>query len=126
MFTMSRKLASIAILTGLAALSIQSSYARDTDFAKDHPRRAEVIQREKHQKATNAKDAKNGSLTQAQAHQLNKEDNSIRREERADAAAGGGRITKSEQKQLNQQENAVNAQRSADIQSIKAGLATGK
>ena len=90
MFKTTRKIASIAILTGLSALSIQSTFAQDTTFAKEHPRRAEVIAREKHEKAMTAKEVKNGSLTQAQGKQLNKEDTAIRKEERADAAADGG------------------------------------
>ncbi len=125
MFDTPRKLAAVAVLTGSAILSIQSSYAQESNFAKEHPRRAEVVGREKHEKAKTANEVKNGKLTQAQGHQLNKEDNSIRREERADAAANGGHITKGEQHQLNQQENAVNAQRRADIQSNKAGISTG-
>lgn len=125
MFKVSGKLASAIILTGLTALAIQSAYAQNSSFDKEHPRRAEVIKREKHEKATTNNDVKNGALTKSQGHQLNKEDNAIRHEERADAAADGGHITKSEQRQLNRQENAVNAQRRADIQSNKAGVATG-
>ena len=113
----------------LATVALASLAVAQTTFAgewtKEHPRRAEVVGREKHEKAVNNQDVKNGSLTKAQGHQLNKEDNGIRREERADAAANGGHITKAEQKQLNQQENAVNAQRRADIQSNKAGVSTG-
>jgi len=126
MIKSTRHFASVAILAGFAALSIQSAFAQDNNFAKEHPRRAEVIKREKHEKATTAKEVKNGSLNQAQGKQLNKEDNAIRREERADAAADGGHITKGEQRQLNRQENAVNAQRKADIQSNQAGVSTGK
>jgi len=126
MFKTTRHIASTAILAGLAVLSIQSAFAQDSTFAKEHPRRAEVIAREKHEKAVNAKDVKNGSLTKAQGKQLNKEDTAIRKEERADAAANGGHITKAEQRQLNRQENAVNAQRKADVQSNAAGVTTGK
>ncbi|MFZ6849044.1 hypothetical protein [Undibacterium sp. RuRC25W] len=126
MFKTTRHIASATILAGLAVLSIQSAFAQDATFAKEHPRRAEVVAREKHEKATTAKEVKNGALTKAQGKQLNKEDTAIRKEERADAAADNGHITKAQQRQLNRQENAVNAQRKADIQSNKVGVSTGK
>ena len=107
-------------------MHISSAFAQDSTFAKEHPRRAEVVAREKHEKAVNAKDVKNGSLTKAQGKQLNKEDTAIRKEERADAAANGGHITKAEQRQLNRQENAVNAQRKADIQTNAASVSASK
>lgn len=110
-----------AVAAIASLLAVQTTFAED--WAQKHPRRAEVVGREQHQKAVNNRDVRNGSLTRAQGHQLNKEDNAIRRQERADAAADGGHITKGEQRQLNREENAVNAQRRADIQSNKAGLA---
>jgi hypothetical protein len=88
--------------------------ARAEDFAQKHPRRAEVLKRDKNEKRKNAQAFKNGKITKNQEKQLNGQDNAIHQEEHADAAANGGHITKSEQKSLNQQENQVNQERRAD------------
>jgi hypothetical protein len=80
-------------------------------FANNHPRRYEVLNRD-------------GNLnTQIQADkgnldghygQLNREDQSIRRQEQADARANGGYITSAQQQQLNHEENRVQRQINRD------------
>jgi len=82
------------------------------DFAKKHPRRAEVLGRANNEKAKNANAAANGQITKAQENKLNREDQKIKRQEQRDARANGGTITKAEQNQLNREENGVNKQRS--------------
>jgi hypothetical protein len=101
----------------LAVGIIGSFAARNSvadDFAEKHPRRAQVIKREKKQKNKNNAAAVNGKITDKQAQHLDKEDNKIRRQERADAAKNGGHITQGEQKQLNREENGVTRQRNRD------------
>jgi hypothetical protein len=101
-----RKVALIITLICLA----QTSFA-GSDFAKKHPRRAEVNRRANREEAKNNEAAQEGKITQQQANKLNKEDEAIKAQQRADAAANGGHITKQEQRDLNREENRVNRQR---------------
>ena len=87
-----------------------SSFANEGEWAKDHPRRAEVNHRLDNQNKRIRKEVKEGEMTKAQASKLHKEDHQIRKEERMMASQNGGHITKQEQKTLNQQENAVSKQ----------------
>jgi hypothetical protein len=101
---------SVFIAFGLSCFSVNSGFA-ETNFQKNHPRRAQVNRRANREEGKNNAAAKNGKITQKQANKLNREDNAIKREQRADAAANGGHITKAEQKDLNRQENRVNKRR---------------
>ena len=98
--------AAIAVFAVVLAATSASAFAQ-TQWQKDHPRRAEVNGRLNNQNAKTNREVKNGKLTAAQGQQLHKEDHQIRQEERDMAAQNGGHITKQEQKTLNQQENAV-------------------
>jgi hypothetical protein len=107
------KVSNLAVAAGVAVLIAVTTnvvYAQDTQWQKDHPRRAEVNGRAKNQNQRIKAEEKSGEITKGQAAQLHKEDHQIRKEERADAAKHGGHITKQEQHQLNQQENAVSRQ----------------
>jgi hypothetical protein len=77
------------------------------DFAKKHPRRAEVNKRVQNQRERINQGVKSGQLTQQQARQLRGQENGIKAQERAEVKANGGYLTKDEQKQLNQEENHV-------------------
>ena len=79
----------------------------ESDWAKDHPRRAQVNKRLKNQNKRINEEVKEGEITKAEAAHLHKQDHMIRHEERYMAKQNGGHITKEEQKVLNQQENAV-------------------
>jgi hypothetical protein len=94
-----------AALTGLAS----TSFAQ-TQWDKDHPRRAEVNGRLANQNRRIDQERKSGQINKAQAHQLHREDHAIRQEERTMASTNGGHVTKAEQKSLNQQENQVSSQ----------------
>ncbi len=100
------------ILLVVAAMSFCAlgAQAKDGDFKKDHPRRAEVIHRENKEKAKINNAEKNGKITAGQEKKLDKEENHIRAQERADAKANGGHITKGEQRQLNHEERHVEHQ----------------
>ena len=75
-------------------------------FDKEHPRRGQVNERVKNQRARINQGEKNGTLTKQQGNQLKANDRAIKEQEHADVKANGGHITKGEQKQLNQEENA--------------------
>ena len=111
----SKKAVILAIMaTFIAGGSVGAS--AESQFDKNHPRRAEVNKRLHHENAKAAREVKSGKLTQAQGQQLHQQDHQIRQEERDMASQNGGHITKQEQTTLNQQENAVNQQRRQDIQ----------
>lgn len=74
--------------------------AGETQWQKDHPRRAEVNGRLKNQNKRTNQGVKNGKLTSQQAGQLHHEDRQIRQEERDMASQNGGHITRQEQKTL--------------------------
>ena len=100
------------ILTGAAVLTLglailSESAKAESDFAKRHPRRAEVLRRDRNEIRANNRAAAQGKITKGQAAKLDREDAAIRRQEQADAAANGGHITKAEQRDLNREENRV-------------------
>jgi uncharacterized protein HemX len=92
------------------ALGVTGSAFAQTQWQKDHPRRAEVNKRLGNQNQRINKEVKTGQINKAQAAALHKDDRQIRKEERTMASQNGGHITKQEQKTLNQQENAVSKQ----------------
>jgi hypothetical protein len=83
------------------------SMAQDGNFAKNHPRRAEVNQRLNNQDRRINRDFRNGDMSRRQANHLHQHDHQIRREERRMASRHDGHITKREQNRLNRQENHV-------------------
>jgi len=76
-------------------------------WAKSHPRRAEVNSRLANQDHRINKEVREGEMTRQQAAKLHRQDHAIRKEERAMASTNNGHITKTEQRALNQQENQV-------------------
>ena len=103
-------LSGFAAATSIAALVAGTTgvaFAAETQFQKDHPRRAQVNSRLNNQNQRIQAERKSGQITKGQAAALHKQDRQIRKEERADAAKNGGHITKQEQGQINRQENAV-------------------
>ena len=91
----------------VALAGVASTASAETQWQKDHPRRAEVNARLKNQDRRINKEVKEGEISKTQAAKLHKEDHAIRQEERAMASTDGGHITKTEQRALNQQENQV-------------------
>ena len=86
------------------------AFAGNGDFAKDHPRRAEVNQRLNNQNARINKEVKEGEISKGQAAKLHREDRQMRQEERRMAGKQGGAITKQQQARINKQENQVSRQ----------------
>jgi hypothetical protein len=102
----------IFALMSVLALATVSTNARaeEGQFAKKHPRRAQVLRRDRRLKNQTENAEKSGKITDAQADKLEKEEGAIKNQEQADAAANGGHITKGEQRQLNREENRVHRQ----------------
>jgi len=96
----------LAVVLSVAILT-SGAFAEESQWAKEHPRRAQVNKRLKNQNKRINKEVKEGEISKAQAKNLKKKDQAIRQEERDMAKQNGGHITRSEQKVLNQQENAV-------------------
>ena len=112
MFTIkgSTKVVVLAVISAFVLSMAGSVIAAETQWQKDHPRRAEVNERLANQDQRINKEVKEGEMSKSKAAKLHKEDRQIRREEHAMASQHGGHITKAEQKALNQQENAVSRQ----------------
>ena len=97
---------SIACALSVALLA-SGAFADESQWAKEHPRRAQVNKRLKNQNKRIRREVKEGEISKAEARDLHKQDHAIRKEERAMARQNGGHITRQEQKALNQQENGV-------------------
>jgi hypothetical protein len=100
-------LAVLGMATNAMAQSAPAPSGDQTQWQKDHPRRAEVNGRLANQNARINNEVKEGEISKGQAAKLHKEDHQIRKEERGMAAKDGGHITKADQKKLNKQENHV-------------------
>ncbi len=105
----SRKYGLLALSSLFIAAAAGQAMAQ-TEWQKEHPRRAEVNKRLENQNRRINAEVKEGDMSKAEAGKLKKEDRQIRREERTMASQNGGHITKQEQRTLNQQENAVSRQ----------------
>ncbi len=101
---MKSKLLFSAILVAFLGIA-NISMAQDGNFAKNHPRRAEVNQRLNNQDRRINRDVRNGDISRRQANRLHQRDHQIRREERRMAYRHDGHITKRDQNRLNRQEN---------------------
>ncbi len=102
-----RKQTAAAILSTILLGMTGAAIAQESQWDKDHPRRAEVNGRLANQDARIHDEVKDGQITKGQAAQLHQQDHQIRQEERSMASQNNGHITKTEQKALNQQENGV-------------------
>ncbi len=102
----------LTALTGTA--SAQSATPGQTEWQKNHPRRAEVNARLANQNKRINNDVKNGTMSKAEAAKLHHQDRQVRQEERAMASQNGGHITKQEQGVLNAQENGISRKISAN------------
>ena len=108
--TVARKAFALTALVAVFAGAAGSTFAADTKWEKNHPRREQVNNRLENQKDRIAKAGKEGERSTGKAERLTAKDRKIRQEERLMASQNGGHITKSEQAVLNQQENAVSKQ----------------
>jgi len=95
------------LLAALFATCVASGAMAETQFQKDHPRRAEVNHRLNNQDRRIHREVKEGEMTHKQAAALHRDDRRIRGEERRMASRDHGHITKRDQHVLNHQENGV-------------------
>ncbi len=108
---MKKAAATLAIALGLVTAASSIALAAKGDWKKNHPRRAEVVGRAKHEEKKNNDAAEDGKITSGQAARLNKQDERIKRQEQRQARRNGGHITKGEQAKDNREENRVNQER---------------
>ena len=80
------------------------------EWQNHHPRRAEVNRRLGRQDHRINAGLRHDQLNAGEAAQLHSEDQSIRNQERQDAARDNGHITRGEQQQINHEENAESRQ----------------
>jgi hypothetical protein len=99
--------AASVVALGFISTSVFAQNSTPSTFDKTHPRRAQVNSRLNNQNARTDNKVDNGKMSKAEAAKIHKQDHSIRKEEKKDAAANGGHITKAEQKHINHQENHV-------------------
>ena len=99
----------LTVTTSLLLGNMALAFA-ESNWAKNHPRRAQVNKRLANQNRRIRNERKEGEITKSQAKNLHQEDHAIRQEERDMASQNGGHITKQEQGVLNKQENNVSRQ----------------
>jgi hypothetical protein len=100
----------IAVVGIAVAGASGRAVADESQWQRNHPRRAEVNHRLLNQNRRIHQEVKEGELTHQQAAKLHQDDHQIRQEERGMASQNGGHITAGEQRVLNHQENAVSQQ----------------
>ena len=79
----------------------------ENEWQENHPGRAKVNHRLKHQNRRIEAGEKHGQISEQEEQQLHAQQQNIHNQEVQDAAAHGGHLTKGERKQLNHEENAV-------------------
>ena len=106
---MTRKLWSVTIATAVlyGTLASAPSPVMAEQFAREHPRRAQVNRREQRQQGRIAEGIEQGRLSAGQAARLETREAAIKRQERRDVRANGGYLTTQQQRQLNREENAA-------------------
>jgi hypothetical protein len=96
----------------LSSVTTGTQKACAETFAQKHPRRAEVLGRDKNINRRLNKDY--GHLDNHYG-QLKREDRAIHQQERFDRLARGGTISRGEKRQLNREENQLNRQINRDL-----------
>lgn len=119
-----KSLVIVGVLVSFAAVSHAEDKAQKRkEFDNKHPRRAKVLNGANRQEDNNNKAAVEGKITDKQARQLDRQDQKIKKEEQAQAAANGGHITKAEEHKDMKQEAAVRQERNADEKADAAAKA---
>jgi hypothetical protein len=96
---------------GLMFVGAAAAQTQDTAGAgpgvvdPNHPRVNEVNAREQNQQDRIANGEKNGTMTPGQAAHVERQEQHIDNQEKADMAAHNGHLTKHEQRQLNKEQN---------------------
>jgi hypothetical protein len=103
---------SLAVVIGAVlvttAISVQPTHAGE--FARQHPRRAQVNRRERRQQGRIAQGVRSGRVSPQEAAKLEQQEAGIKQQERAEVQANGGYLTKGQQGQLNRELNQTSGQ----------------
>lgn len=109
---LSRRTATLCAVIVASFIAVAGPQAWAKEGAKEeHPRRAEVMKRDRHLAGQTNKDY--GHLS-GHYNQLQKQDAGIRAQTRADMQKNGGYLTKGQQKQINGEEHTLRSEISAD------------
>jgi hypothetical protein len=101
------------VLTAILAtafLGITSVSFAQPGWKARHPRRAEVNHRLNHQDKRVDDKVADGKMSKAEANNIDRKDQQVRKEEKLMASQDHGHITRQEKKTLNQQENKISTQ----------------
>jgi hypothetical protein len=117
----------ILAVGGLMVVGVASAQTQDSNtsgagpgqYDPNHPRVNEVNNREQNQQDRIANGVKNGTMTPGQAAHVEKQEQHIENQEKADMAAHNGHLTKREQKQLNREQNHTSKEIYKDKHSAK-------
>lgn len=98
---------SIALASLVAGGMIASAAAAETPWQAHHPRQAEVLRRDAHQRAVIRAEGRAHVISHAKERRLLTADRRIDRQDHRLARVNGGRISRQEQRVLNHEENRV-------------------
>lgn len=101
------KTLALGLLSLAAGGVIASAASAETPWQAHHPRQAEVLHRDAHQRAVVRAEGRDHLISRAKEHRLLKTDRRIDRQDHLLARANGGSITRHEQGVLNHEENRV-------------------
>lgn len=102
---MKKKIFLFAITAFLGLSTV--TFAQDSKWNREHPRRDEVNDRLKNQNKRIHEEVKEGDMTKEQAERLRNKDKQIRKEERRMASKNDGHLTREQQERLNKRENNI-------------------
>jgi hypothetical protein len=97
----------LSVLSLVASGLIATAASAETPFQAHHPRQAEVLKRDAHQRALIHEERREGDLSKAKARHLLAVDRRIAHRDHVLARAHGGHITRHEQRVLNHEESRV-------------------
>ena len=95
------------LVLGLAALVVGTAAHAETAWEAAHPRRDQVLDRTQHLHQRIARERREGEISPARAHALQRRDRRVRAREQAMARSNGGYITPAQQAALNRQESRI-------------------
>jgi hypothetical protein len=97
----------LTVLSLVASGMIATAASAETPFQANHPRQAEVLKRDAHQRAVIREERREGDLSRAKARHLLAVDRRIAHRDHVLSRANGGHISRHEQRVLNHEENGV-------------------
>ena len=98
---------SLSVLSLVAGGMIATAASAETPWQAHHPRQAEVLHRDAHERAIVRAEGRDHVISRAREHRLLVADRRIDRQDHRMARANGGFITHREQRVLNHEENRV-------------------